>query len=130
MVHGCIGIPEKYVLGCPVAGKGGDTDAEGHEDFMIVKLVWPGGLFDYPGGNLGSILFMVETGQQNGEFVSTQAGHYLSGIFYCRSRKIITLPYAANKALGHFLKKLVATAMPESVIDAFEVVDIDQHQAE
>ena len=80
---------------------------------------------EYAAGDSPRIPRIGDTGQQERELVSAQTrdgGDFIGA----RTRDRIAEAHAAGQPFGHLPQKLIAAAVTQRVVDAFEAVEIDE----
>ena len=109
-----IGVLHQGVRLVAVARGHGDADAGPHDDLMAVEIVGSADHLDESrreGGNVGRMI-----GRQHlhdGKLVAAQPGHD------------VLAADAAAHAVGRRLQQQVADRMPERIVDALEVVEVE-----
>ncbi|MCY1510187.1 hypothetical protein D9M68_445570 [compost metagenome] len=112
-----VGVLEQFLAGFAIVGVEADADAGGHGD--VAPAQGDGffhALHDPPGQRPG--LRQVAEARQYAELVAAQACDH-----------VLATQHAAH-ALGHHLEQLVAGVVAEAVVDALEVVDVEEHHGQ
>src|ERR1700730_15353956 len=89
-----------------------DTDACLHNDLMAVELIWRAHCINQTCREQGRVRWLLECKLNDCKLVSA------------KPRDDISLTNAAAHAPGHRLQQLVPDWMPERIIDALEVVEV------
>src|SRR5581483_3687922 len=96
----------------------GDADARSNvEEMLLQNERRLQRLEDFP-RDQGDILHVGHRGEQNGEFISAEAGNR------------VRLPQRPPQALSHLLQQGVSMMMTEGIVDIFKTVQVHQEKGE
>ena len=132
-VHGGVGVAHQGVGVLAVVGEDGDADAGG--DHRVVRLqgdrLGEGG--ENPAGHTLDVHGVLYIRQNDGEFIAAEAGDLGADgviILIVLGQVVDGIIFAQlhGQAFGDFHQQAVAAAVAYGVVDAFEVVEVDEHQ--
>ncbi len=118
LVHGDVGVAQQGVAVRAVARIAGQADA-GRHGHRVVRQVEarPHGRQDAFGASLGRrATVALKVGQHGDELVAAEAGQH------------VLRPQQRLQAPGHLAQQLVAGAVAERIVDALELVEVDEQQ--
>ncbi len=129
MVHGGVGVHQQGLGVGAVHRAQGDADAGGDHHIVPAQVHGPAQHLVHAPGHHGSILGIVDFAQQDGELVAAQPRQLRAGGIELRPGDGVRAAHAAGQAPGGLHQHQVAGAVAEGVVDALEVVQVqEQHR--
>src|SRR5271169_872792 len=117
-IHRQVRAPhQRFAVGA-IDRSDGDADARPDKDAMALYVVRLGDLPHYPFGKAGRVFRLVEPTCQNGELVAAETSDN------------VAFAQTVGQLLAYFLQDGVARGMPERIVDALEIVEINVKDAD
>ena len=120
-VHRKVGADQEIVIGCAVGGT--DRNADADADGRMVALELEGNLqrLDHLAGTEARGLDRLHPSDDGDELVAPDPGEQTFAGSALGRQQIA-------QALGHHPEQLVASLVPESVVDGFEAIEVEEEQ--
>ncbi len=131
-VHGRIGVAHQLVGVLAILRIDGNADTRRDDGIVRLQRNRFGQGVDYAARDALDVRRVVHVGQDDGELIAPQAGDFRAAASLCVViRKVadrIVLAEFAAEAPGNFHQQAVTARVADRVIDALEVVEVDEHQ--
>ena len=130
LVHRRVRRLEQTLDGVGVAWGDCDTDAGGYHQLVFVDTDGLQQAVEKPLGHLAHGVVVLHLVQHHSKLVAAQARHIDTRLAVDIVGHHVTVAHAAGQPLRHFLQQEVTGAVTQGVVDALEIVQVEEHQGE
>jgi hypothetical protein len=126
LVHRSVCVHQQRIEVLAVIGVNGDAYARIYEDLVAIDADRMCEAADDAPGQLCRVLWVMQAGHDDRELITTEPGHFRCERRHGRADLIFTFAAARAEPRGNVPQELVTDLMTECVVDAAEVVEIDE----